>query len=235
MSERPTRRVPLVVIAVLCACVPAQLAWRLGEPSFLERTASLSSPPPVEIVRLVSLGEDIAAARLLTLYLQAFDRQGGNSLPLRNLDYAALERWLDTILQLDPNGQYPLLLASRIYAEVADVERQRRMMDFVYRAFARDPNRRWPWLAHVAVLAKHRLGDRPLALHYARTLRESTSPATVPAWVRGLEYLLLEEMSEFEAAKAIIGGLIQSGKIHDPAELRFLLAKYKEMELQTRR
>ena len=41
------------------------------------------------------------------------------------------------------------------------------MLEFVYREFLLDPNRRWPWLAHATVLAKHRLHDLPLALRYA--------------------------------------------------------------------
>jgi len=46
----------------------------------------------------VSLGEPIALAQWLTLYLQAFDNQPGVSIPFQDLDYPRVIRWLDTIL-----------------------------------------------------------------------------------------------------------------------------------------
>ena len=39
--------------------------------------------------------------------------------------------------------------------------RMRQALDFIFDAFAADPNRRWPALAHAALLAKHRLHDLP--------------------------------------------------------------------------
>jgi hypothetical protein len=37
-------------------------------------------------------------------------------------------------------------------------------------------------------------------------------------------------MNEIEAAKVILGGLLASGKIKDPAELRFLKRHLEELE-----
>jgi tetrahydromethanopterin S-methyltransferase subunit G len=37
-------------------------------------------------------------------------------------------------------------------------------------------------------------------------------------------------MNELEAAKIMIGGLLLSGKINDPAELRFLKERLDELE-----
>mgnify|MGYP003344400149 CR=1 FL=1 len=44
---------------------------------------------------------------------------------------------------------------------------RRRMGAFVYEQFLRAPNERWRWLAHVSIMAKHRLHDDQLALRYA--------------------------------------------------------------------
>ncbi len=113
------------------------------------------------------------------LYLQSFDYRATNRDSYQNLDYGRLTGWLDSILALDPRSDYPLFSAARIYAEIADPERSREMLDFVYRAFLEDPNRRWPWLAHAALVAKHRLKDLPLALRYARAVqRHTTRPPT---------------------------------------------------------
>ena len=37
-----------------------------------------------------------------------------------------------------------------------------------------------------------------------------------------MEIFILEDMNELEAARVMIGGLLESGKVHDPAEVRFL-------------
>src|SRR5207253_7528056 len=56
--------------------------------------ADLPPPPPAQALRLASFGEPEAAARLVTLYVQAFDLGGGNALPYKNLDYRRLTGWL---------------------------------------------------------------------------------------------------------------------------------------------
>ena len=164
------------------------------------------------------------------LQLQAFDYQSGSKVPYKYLDYARVEDWLSRILELDPGGQYPLLAASRLYAEVPDEARQRSMLDFVYRQYLLDPNRRWPWLAHAVFLAKHRLKDMDLALKYASTLQKYTTAKDVPAWVTTMEIFIREDLNELETARLMIGGLLAGGRITDPGELKFLDGRLREIE-----
>jgi hypothetical protein len=138
--------------------------------------------------------------------------------------------WLESILELDPRSQYPLFAAARVYAETADPERSRMALEFVERQFLRDPDRRWPWLAHAALLAKHRLKDLALARRYAQALERHAGAGNVPLWARQMEIFILEDMNELEAAKIMIGGLLQSGVLTDPAELRFLKQRLEELE-----
>ena len=46
--------------------------------------------------------------------------------------------------------------------------------------FFRDPDRRWPWLAHAALVAKHRLADLPLARRYASAVQRYARGPDVP-------------------------------------------------------
>jgi hypothetical protein len=167
---------------------------------------------------------------MLTLYLQAFDNQPGVSIPFLQLDYARVENWLGRILQLDPAGQYPLLLAAQVYAQVPDEHKRRQMLEFVYRQFLADPNRRWPWLAHAVIMARHRLKDPALALRYAQALRIHATAPAVPGWARQMEIFLREDMGEHEAAKVLLGGLLAGGTVTDPHELAFLLERLKRLE-----
>lgn len=166
------------------------------------------------------------------LYLQAFDYRSDNSIPYRNLDYGRLEGWLGRILELDPQGQYPLLAASRLYAEVPIEAKQRQMLEFVYRQYFADPNRRWPWLAHAALIAKHRLHDLALARRYATAIQRYATADDVPPWAKQMEIFILEDMNELDTARVMIGGIIQSGKVKDPAELKFLDKRLKELEMR---
>ncbi|MCI0400336.1 MAG: hypothetical protein L0Y67_02065 [Gammaproteobacteria bacterium] len=166
----------------------------------------------------------------MMLWLQAFDNQPGISIPFKDLDYDKVTGWMELILELDPRGQYPLLAASRVYGEVPVEGKQRHMLDFVYRQFLLDPNRRWPWLAHAIYVAKHRLKDLPLALKYARAMTLYARGDNVPQWARQMEIYVLEDMGEAEGAKVLIGGLLESGTITDPHEIRFLTERLKRIE-----
>src|SRR5204862_1743132 len=111
-----------------------------------------------------------------------------------------------------------------------DPAKMRAMLDFVFREFAGDPNRRWPALAHAALLAKHRLHDLPLARRYAATLQRLTTDESVPLWARQMEVFILEDMNELEAARIVLGGLLASGRLRDEDERRFLEARLRELE-----
>lgn len=166
----------------------------------------------------------------MMLYLQAFDYRAGSRQRYRDLDYPRLVAWLDRIVDLDPYGQYPLLTASHIYAEVPDHKNARLMLDFVARRYREDPNRRWPWMAHAAYLAKHQLKDLPLAREYAVALQQNTTTPAAPLWVKQMEFFILEDMNELEAAKVLLGGLIASGQIQDQRELELMQRRLEQLE-----
>jgi hypothetical protein len=232
-GERPLADVPAWLWAALAACLALQIAIQGLRPAPAASAADLPPPPRAAALRAASLGEPAAAARLAMLYLQAFDLGAGNTRPYQQLDFGVLSGWLRAILETDPRSGYPLFAAARIYAEVDDPARSRAMLELVHEAFLEDPNRRWPWLAHAALLAKHRLKDLPLARRYAADLDRLTTSADVPLWARQMEIFVLEDMDELEAAKIMLGGLLHSGRLEDPAERRFLEQKLKELESRT--
>jgi hypothetical protein len=226
--ERPVSQVPRGIIAALALALAAQIAWHGRRPDPFAHARALPVPPSVATLRSLSFGEEPALARFLMLWLQAFDHQPGVSIPYRELDYGRVTEWLDRILALDPRSRYPLLSAARIYGDVPDEGRRRVMIDFVERQFLLDPASRWPWLAHSIFMARHRLNDLPLALRLARELRVHTRPDQAPGWARQMELFVLEAMGETESAKVLLGGLIESGQLPDPAERRFLLQRLGE-------
>jgi hypothetical protein len=221
-SERPVSAVPVPVLAVLIFALAAQIGWHASRPDPVAAAADLPDPPSVEVLHAASLSETAALSRVLMLWLQAFDHQPGISLPFMALDYERLAAWLDRILELDPRSQYPLLSAARVYGEVPDDARRRRMIALIRERFREAPDLRWQWMAHAAILARHRLNDQELALELANDLRTYTSGESTPGWARQMELFILEDLGELEAARILLGGLIESGAVSDPHEIRFL-------------
>ena len=228
--ERPVSEVPKATVAVLALALAAQLGFKGLHPPEPPAAEDLPAPPSVTALRLASLGDPIPLAKVLMLYLQAYDYRAGNRIPFQDLDYGRLETWLARILDLDPAGQYPLMAASRLYAEVPDEAKERQMLEFIYNEFQRDPDHRWPWLAHAAVIAKHRLKDLPLALRYAAAIQQHAKGKDVPIWAKQMEAFILEDMNELQEARIMIGGFIASGMVQSPGELRFLEERLKQIE-----
>jgi len=232
-DERSINAVPKLVMLSLIAALLMQISWRWHAPPPQAHAERLPAPPGLQQLEIVSLGEKTSLAKILMLWLQAFDSQPGVSIPFAALDYTRAAAWLGRILALDPRGQYPLLAATRLYGEVPREDKQRLMLEFAYQQFFVDPNRRWSWLAHAAYLAKHRLKDLPLALKYAQALAKHATGEHVPAWAKQMHVFVLEDMGEIESAKVLIGGLLESGSITDPNELRFLKLRLEELEKAT--
>lgn len=230
MAERSLNDVPKAVLAVLAVALTLQISLKIAQPVVPPAASDLHPPPSRSSLRLASLGDPIPLAKVLMLYLQSFDYQALNRIRFRDLNYDTVQQWLLRILWLDPRGQYPLLAASRLYAEVPNEAKIRPMLEFVYRQFTDDPDRRWPWLAHAAAIAKHRLNDLPLAKRYAAAIQKHATGPKVPLWAKQMEIFILEDMNELETARIMIGGLISSGTIHDPGEIRFLDQRLRDIE-----
>lgn len=211
---------PAYLLALLGLVV--QLLQHAALPLPQARIETLPEPIPVSWLRVLSLGEPAVLAKVLMLWLQAFDYQAGVALALRDLDQERLEGWLGRFLDLDPRAQYPLMAAVRFYGDLSSPQQQRRFAAFAYRRFFADPNRRWPWLAHAAILAKHRLHNLPLAWRYAHAIRVYTTGDAVPSWAKQMEIVVLEDMGEKQRARQLIQALLADGTVRDPREIHFL-------------
>ncbi len=235
--DRPLSAVPKWIYLLMVAALGAQLNFHSAQPRPVARADDLPLAPKIELLRIAGLGDPVVLSKVLMLWLQAFDYQSGVSLSFMDLDPKRLEMWLDRIVALDPKGQYAFKAASQMYADIPREDTQRIMSEFVHRQFLQDPDNRWLWMGHIAIIAKHRLQDLPLALKYADALHERATGPGVPRWVREMRGILLEEMGELQAARIFYGGLLASGVVTEPAEINLLeerLLQLEKKELESR-
>jgi hypothetical protein len=213
--------------AILLLALALQAGWKRYEPPPAGLARDLPQAPDPAWVRLGDLGEHVLASQWLMLQLFSLDEQPGVRLPFASLDYARLKAWMAAALELDPENRNLLLAATQVYAQVPDPGRQRLMLDFVHQQFLLAPASRWPFLAHAAFIARHRLKDMNRAMTYARDLSRVSS---APAWVRQMSVLLLADLGEKEQARVLLGGLLDSGAVKDPREIAFLLKRIDAVE-----
>jgi len=229
-KDRPVSDVPRSVKILLLSALFLQLMWHSFQEPIVAKADDLPAPLSTRTYVLSSLGEPIAASKFLNLWLQAFDNQPGASISFHQLNYPRLTQWLDTSLELDDRGHYPMLVAARVYGSIKDPDKQRIMTDYVFYKFNENPQKYWRWLAHVVITAKHELKDFDLALKYANALADETAGLDVPYWAKDMKIIVLEDMGQVEAAKILVGALIESKEITDPYELNFLVQKIAVLE-----
>lgn len=229
-KDRPVADVPVAIKRLLVVTLFLQILWHALQDPIVAKAEDLAPPLSTRTYVMSSLGEPIAASKFLNLWLQAFDNQPGASISFHQLNYPRLTQWLDTILELDPRGHYPMLVAARVYGSIQDHEKQRVMTEYIFYKFNENPNKYWRWLAHVIITAKHELKDNDLALKYAHALAEKATGENVPYWAKDMKIIVLEDMGEVEAAKILVGALIDSNEITDPYELNFLTQKIQVLE-----
>ena len=171
------------------------------------------------------MGSEQLFSYLLVMRLQFHDNQAGKHIRYSQLDYERLVDWLDQIYQLNPQSEYPTMLASRVYSQTKDKVRLKIILEYIDRTFMYNPQLHWRRLAEASVIAKHQLGDLQLALQMAEKLSRQPTSVIMPSWARDMQFILLGDMNEFETAITIIVALLQSEAVNDPDEARFLKEK----------
>lgn len=206
---------------LLIAVVVIINVWRGSDQYNRPQIIALPDAPSVSAMKFLAVSDQAFVYRVLIFWLQQFDVQAGQYVSYRQLDYKKIIAWLDAINQLEPDSQYPMLLATRVYSRVADNTRVKMMLEYVYKRFHENPVKNWRWLAEATITAQHKLKEQKLALKYATALAQQPSKE-IPYWAKDLRLIILENLGEIEQVKLLVGGLVADKTITDPNEIRFL-------------
>lgn len=230
-AERPFSQIPLALVIGFLAIFSLQMVLH----QVMSKQAKLNYQPlsvPLDagFYRSMSMGSERLLSYLLSIRLQLHDNQAGKHIRYNQINYRLLVDWLNKIYQVNPQSEYPMMLASRVYSQTRDKEQLRILLEFIQRTFSSNPQLHWRRLAEAAVIAKHQLGDLKFALEMSEKLAAQPASVKMPQWARDFHFILLGDLNEFESALAIIIGLLQSGSIKDPDEIRFLESKLLEFQ-----
>jgi hypothetical protein len=230
-KQRHVNNVPLLISGLLLCSLLGQFFWQANNFKKNYRIQPLPDVLPQKILNIQAFGDNVVYAYLRILWLQSHTSQNGQYISNNNINYKDLVGWLDAILTQDAYTQYPLFLASYQYTLVKHPQKQRQMLEFIYKQFFADPKRRWRWLAQATVTAKYRLQDLTLALKYAEILTAYAQIIpNMPDWAKQMQIFILEDMGELTQVRLLIGGLLANGLITDPDEVVFLNNKLQALE-----
>jgi hypothetical protein len=158
----------------------------------------------------MSLGDDQFLFRALALEVQEMGDSGGRFTPLGDYNYSMLIEWFRLLDGLDARSDYAVSLAALSYGMTQKPEDARRIAIYVREHAARDPAKKWRFLAHAAYIARYRGKDLALALEIAKDLAAVDIP-DIPAWTKQMPAFIMTEMGDKEAAEAYLSALIVSG------------------------
>jgi len=227
---KPLKNLPTWLLLSLPLLLIGLVLLQKTAPNQAVKTENLSEPPNIILLKNLSLNEPALTSRLLSIWLQDFDYQRGKSLNYDQLDYKKLTEWLNSIQELDQNNRYPLLSASHIYSTVKNPEKLQQIIIFVEQQFKSNPEKNWPWMVKMVLLAQHKLQDNKLALRLSQKLMTLTQGKKVPSWVKQMSLSVLIADEQKNAAATLIAALLQGGEIKDPAERRFLQQRFFELQ-----
>ena len=230
-SERPILLLPKpLLLGFLLAFALQIVTHHINRQQIDAEYRPLARPWSAATYRGIAMGSEELMGYILAINLQLHDNQVGQHFRYSLIDYDLLTQWLDSISDISPRTEYPMLLASRIYTQTSNQQRLRMILDFIERRFDDNPQLHWRRLAEASLIAKHKLADLELALRLAEKLALQPAWVEMPQWARDFRFLLLAELDELESAIAIIQALLQSDSISDPDELLFLREKLSEFQ-----
>ena len=221
--ERKLSQVPASILLGFVLFVTTQISYHHYSNSYADASfRQLTSPRNPGLYRAMASGSDRLLSYMLLIGLQLHDNQKGLHVSYNRLDYTLLSDWLLALYELNPGSDYPAFLAARVYSQVEDEEKLRRMVRVVELLFEKNPQQHWRRMTEACLILKHQLKDLPEALRLAERIASLPASTEIPFWARDMKLVLLDELGELESAQLLISSMLQSGEIADPDEIRFL-------------
>jgi len=186
-----------------------------------EQASTVISPPSYEAALAISLGDREFFFRNGALHLINLGVSGGRAVPLKDLDYEALEAWFHLLDAFDSRSNLVPVIAGYWFGFTQNTADVRHVIDYLLARAEIDEETGWRWRMQAMYLAKHRMGDLDLALEIATDAAERDDP-NAPFFMAQMPAFVLEDLGEEEAALILLLAIQEANPDLPDDEARFL-------------
>lgn len=206
---------------LLVAIFAAQVLVASTMLEYRERTEPITIPPSYETGLAVSLGDGEFFFRSSAMHLTNAGVSGGQTIPLKDLDFARLQEWFFLLDRFDSRSNLIPVLAGYWFGFTQYRPDARYIIDYLLARAENDPEQAWRWRLQAIYLAKHRVEDLDLALEIAEATAATDDP-NAPFFLKQMPAFVLEDMGEEEAALILLKTIMATHPDLPDDEARFL-------------
>lgn len=195
----------------LCFTVAIALnvAFWLHARTMLPSWGNVPPVPTATSAAFSMLGDTGAAYRMLGYTLQNLGNTGGKYEPLKNYDYAQLEKWFFATHDLDPRANFVPFLAAYYFGGIEDEpERISHVTNYLAEAGADPYPQKWRWLAQAVFFARFKEKDMDKALMLANRL--AALPTDLPPWAKQMPAFVNMAMGNKQASYELMVHMLKT-------------------------
>ncbi|QED23743.1 hypothetical protein [Candidatus Deianiraea vastatrix] len=139
-------------------------------------------PPGKHLMKFFSMGDDSFIYRHFGYKIQMAGDDYGTTTPLKDYNYAKLQKWFLLLNEFDPISEYIPSLAGLYYSNSQNPLDNIYIVDYLISFAKRDPSRYWRWLTTASYLSAIKLKDMTRVEEASKLLL--TTNEKVPLWAK---------------------------------------------------
>ncbi len=207
---QPQERARLKIYAVFLVVLILNVAYWWATHRLYPKWINVPNAPTENGLLLSFLGDRSFAYRSWALGLQNFGNIGFETQPLKNYNYAELNRWFFLLDKMDPySDSVPMLVAFYFSATQNPKEHIPYLISYLEEVGARPEGQKWRWLVQAVYLARHKLEDKQEALRISYKLKDMYQPG-MPAWVLNMPAFISLDMGDKQVAYDLFVEILKS-------------------------
>lgn len=208
-----------IAIVVLILALAAQGGFWWKTRGILPEMTIVPDVPGEATVKALSLGDEQAFFRLLSLNVQNAGDTFGRFTALYKYDFNRLYYWFMLLDTLDRRSNYVPTMATYYFSQTQHKPDVRFIVDYLEAHAKHDVQDKWWWVVQAIYLSQHKLEDKDRALELANLLRDQTG---IPVWAQQMPAFVHEQRGEMAEASAIIESILKSEQELKQGELNFM-------------
>lgn len=219
----PFRIISLFLIGLFMLQLSFWVITRDYRPLWLD----VPPPPSEEASAGIGLGDPQFAYRSYGITLQNMGDVGGETTPLRELNYDLLTKWFSVLDYLDPKSNYIPMLVAYYFSATDNPDQLDGPIAYLRRVGLREAAhyKKWRWLVSAIYLARHKQKDLDLALSMAHELSAlQNQNILLPSWAKNMPAFIMLEQGDKESAYDLTMAMLRDG-VEDmhPNEVNFMV------------